>query len=516
MKKILYSICISLSLSSALLAVNTNAAPVAPTEAENEKHHHKHNPVIKSSLDVVRKAHVLDIKNKTLSYESVTGTLIIKNDEGKDNASIFFTGYFLKDSPASNRPITFCFNGGPGASSIWLHMGVLGPKKVAIKDLQFNASPGHYQDNPHTLLEETDLVFVDPVSTGYSKPAEGIEAKEFYGVEEDISSLSEFVRQFVTHFDRWGSPKFLLGESYGTLRVVGIGEKLAEDNFLFLNGLILISSCLDLQTSDNDLGYILALPSFSAASWYHKKLSPELQSKKLQELLAEVEEFATHEYATALLLGDSLEDTEKRKVTEKLASFTGFSVDYVLKSSLRIRDIKFFKELLENQAKLVGRFDARFTGPEADPLSQYPSYDPSLSAVSGAFTSAFQEYLRDNLGYKKDDSYEVLTPLQQWNWGLKNQAAGLGYLSVSNHLKSSMIKNPALKLFMASGYYDLATPYFATDYTVNHLQLPPELRQNLQQHYYEAGHMMYLHEPSLIRLKKDLSEYYQTAVPKQP
>ena len=496
---------VSLILSFFFLSVSPLCAQEATTQAGPTE------PVKASCgetncFDVVKKEHVLSLDNKNLPYESITGTLTLKGDDGKEKANIFFTAYFLKDVPPGSRPITFCFNGGPGSASLWLHMGLLGPKKVVIQDAVYNAPPGRYEDNPSTLLDTSDLVFVDPVSTGFSTPAEGVDAKQFHGVEEDITSIAEFIRHFVTKFDRWGSPKFLLGESYGTLRVVGLADKLYEKYYMNINGLALVSACLDLQAvgfdPSNDLTYILTLPSIAATAQYHKKLTPELQAKKLQELLAEVEEFALGEYASALLMGDTLPEAKKQEVALKLARYSGLS--------LRIRSYRYYKELLRNENKLIGWFDARVTGFDQNQVSEFASYDPSLSGVAGNFASAYLQYVNQELDWKKERPYYVINPsVNPWNWGYTGLPAGMGYLNLTEQLKSTITKNPALTVFIGSGYYDLVLPYFSTDYTVDHLQLPPRLQNNVERHYYEAGHMMYTHPPSLVQMKKDLSEFIQ-------
>jgi len=518
MKKMYAFLALSLffTISSSSLSFSPLKAEEAATQANPT------GPAVKvpcseiNGFDVVKKEHTLSLNNKNLSYESVTGTLTLKGDDGKERANIFFTAYFLKGVAPDARPISFCFNGGPGSASLWLHMGVLGPKKVVLQDAVYNAPPGRYEDNPYTLLESSDLVFIDPVSTGFSLPVEGVDAKQFHGVEEDIASVAEFIRHFVTKFDRWGSPKFLIGESYGTIRAAGLADKLYEKYYMNINGLALVSACLDLQAMafdpTNDLGYVLTLPSLAAAAQYQKKLAPELQAKKLQELLAEVEEFAIGEYASALLMGDTLPEAKKQEIALKLAKFTGLSPEHIIQSALRIRCYRYYKELLRNENKLIGWFDARFTGYDQNQLSEFASYDPSLSAVAGNFASAYLHYVNQELDWKKERPYYVINPsVNPWNWGYTGLPAGMGYLNLTEQLKSAIIKNPTLSVFIASGYYDLVIPYFSTDYTVDHLQLPPALQNNVQRHYYEAGHMMYVHPPSLVQMKKDLSEFIQKA-----
>ncbi|HXF28573.1 MAG TPA: hypothetical protein VN457_01870 [Chlamydiales bacterium] len=463
--------------------------------------------------EVITADHTLQLGTKTISYQSLTGFLPLTMD-GQEKAQVFFTAYFAKDADPHTRPITFCFNGGPGCASIWLHIGALGPKRAHVKDLIMNPSPCRYETNPYTLLQTSDLVFVDPVSTGFSHPKPGVDAKQFYGVDEDIASMSEFVRYFLTYYDRWNSPKFLLGESYGTLRVVGIAEKLYTDHFLATNGLILISSCLDFHTQDtncNDLGQILSLPSLAATAWYHKKLAPEMQAKPLKELITEVEKFSIHEYAHALFQGDTLPEAKKIEVATQLSNYTGLAPAYISRMQLRLQNGAFMKELLKNDFKVLGRFDGRYTGYVFDPEARAPLFDPSLDAVASAFISAFQEYLDQDLHWKSTAPYKMLNhEVHPWNYGMKQLPAGMGYVSVTEHLRTSAIQNPNLRIYVASGYYDLALPYFSTTYTLNHLQLPEPLRKQVTHSLFEAGHMMYLQEASLVRLSQELQDFIQS------
>ncbi len=452
--------------------------------------------------------HSLKIGANTFPYEAIAGTMAVKNEKGGDKAHIFYTAYFLKDPLKKDRPITFCFNGGPGSASVWLHIGAFGPKKVVIDDVKYNASPGQYEDNPHTLLPTTDLVFVDPVSTGFSKPATGIEAKEFYSVEEDINTNAEFIREFLTQYQRWGSEKFLLGESYGTLRVTGLAHRLHEHYFLDVNGLILISSVIDFQTVDNDLGYIVSLPSLAACAWYHKKCAPMYQSQKLNEFLQEVQNFATHDYATALLLGNTLDPKQKSHIAETLSGYLGVPLPFIYNASLRIKPEIFAKELLKSEELLIGRFDGRMTGFDIQRERPWAMYDPSLDSVAGSFQSAFQQYLIDVLHVKDRAPYWVLNhAVQPWDFGQKGQTAGLGYVNMTGELVSTLSKNPQLRVFIASGYFDIVTPYFATDYTVEHLDMNPALFHNIERQYFDAGHLMYLHPPSLARLQESLGNF---------
>lgn len=425
--------------------------------------------LIDSSEKFQKCTHSINQHGTVLEYESVVGSLAIKSSTespGKDKAEVFFTAYFVKNPLilTGNRPITFCFNGGPGSSSVWLHMGILGPKKTQTIDLAFTPSPGTYENNPYTLLPSTDLVFVDPVSTGFSRAADGVNEKEFHGVEEDIEYLAEFIRLFLTRFDRFDSPRYLLGESYGTIRVIGLAQKLHKDYFVDVNGLILISSTLDLMTwtpydTTNDLSYALVLPSYAATAWYHKKLPVENNSKKLQELLAEVEDFAINEYAPYLLQGDKLEQEKKIAIAKRLASYIGIPEEEIMNSHIRIPITRFITQLETKDRKLLGRFDSRFLGPKLPCTPDYITYDPSFEAITGAFTSTFLKYLQTELHCTKDSRYYLLNSnVNPWNWSLKSQPPGLGCLNMTEDLRDTLIGNPAMRVFIASGYYDLALP----------------------------------------------------------
>ena len=451
-----------------------------------------------------------------IAYKALTGNMILKNSLGKEKASIFYVAYLRdfgeEENTSKTRPITFCFNGGPGSSAIWLHVGAFGPKKVAIEDLTFTDPPYTWEDNPHSLLDITDLVFIDPVSTGYSRALPEEDLKQFHGVEGDVRWMAEFIRQFTTRYNRWGSPKFLAGESYGTTRAASLASYLFSEHNLYVNGVALISSILNFQTihdsnNGNDLPYILYLPSMAATAWYHHKIAKGLQQGDLLSTLAKAEQFAFNEYATALLYGDILEPKARQEIVVKLSEFTGLHPSYIERANLRIDPLRFAKELLRDQRRTVGRFDSRYKGFDANPLSNSLEYDPSADAIFGPFTAIFNEYVRNELKWNKEEEYVIIADVQPWNYGKATNQ----YLNVSGNLKSVMSKNPAMKIFVGSGLFDLATPYFGTDYTFNHLGIDPLLKKQISINYYEAGHMMYLHKPSLEKLKKDLKEWYQGA-----
>ena len=493
---------------------------VKTPEGKEDKKGDKPTPVD----NLVESKHTLTIGGKELKYTVVTGTMILKEEtadrekeaEGeKPKAQVFFTAY-TKDGVRNKarRPITFSFNGGPGSSSVWMHLGMLGPRRVVMTfEGSLPQPPFQLTDNEYSLLDETDLVFIDPVSTGYSRPVEGQKPKEWHSFKKDIQSVGDFIRLYTTRYGRWLSPKFLIGESYGTTRAAGLSGYLQDRHGLYLNGIMLISSILDFTTADfnvnNDLPYILFLPSYAATAWYHKKLRLR---RPLQSLLKEVEKFALGEYAAALLKGDQLTRRERDEIVEKLARYTGLSPAFIQRSNLRINDQHFFKELLRDQNRTVGRLDSRFQGRDRLGVTEHAEYDPLLTNTTGPYTAAFNDYIRTELKFESDLPYEILNWMfvNPWSFAeFENQ-----YVNVGETLRQAMTINPHLKVFVANGYYDLGTPYFATEYTFNHLGLDEELRDNVSMGYYEAGHMMYIHTPSLVEIKRDLTEFIQEAMSK--
>ena len=464
---------------------------------------------------LVETNHTVTLNGNKLEYTATAGTLPLRNDEGKVTARVFFVAYTKTGvTDASVRPITFAFNGGPGSSAVWLHLGGLGPRRVQLgPDGELPPPPFRLADNPWTILDMTDLVFIDPVSTGFSRAEDEKDAKQFHGVQPDLEAVGEFIRLYLTRFQRWGSPKFLAGESYGSTRAAGLAGYLHERHGIDLNGVILISAVLNFQTirfdEGNDLPYVLFLPAYTATAWYHKKLPPELQGD-LRSALAAAEQFAVAEYSVALLKGGQLTADEQRQIARKLARFTGLSEDYILRANLRIGAQRFMKELLRSARRTVGRFDSRFTGTDSDAVGEVMEYDASYAAVQGPYTAALNQYIRGELKYESDLPYEILTgKVQPWDYG----AARNRYLNMTRSLRLALVQNPHLRVFVASGYYDLATPYFAMDYTIRHLGLDPSQRDRVTTAYYEAGHMMYIHQPSQEKLKRDLAAFIASSVP---
>ncbi len=479
----------------------------SPDEGEGLK------PVLEDQL--IETQHKIDLLGQTIHYTATTGTLVLREEDGTAKASFFFVAYTQNDIVASNqRPLTFSFNGGPGSSSVWLHLGILGPRRVQM-DAEGQAPPPPYQlvDNDYSILDQTDLVFIDPVSTGYSRSGPDKDAKDFHGVKQDIESVAEFIRLYTSRYKRWGSPKYLIGESYGTTRAAGLAGHLLDEHGLYLNGIMLISVILNFQTVlfdiGNDLPFILYLPTYAATAWYHQRLSDDLQTD-LSDILQEVEDFATGEYALSLLKGDKLSSTDRAQIAQRLARYTGLSPQYIQSTDLRINIHRFVKELLRNEGRTVGRFDSRLKGIDRDSAGASFDYDPSYVSVQGVYTALMNDYVRTELSFESDLPYQILSSLYQtWDYSdYKNK-----YLNLAETLREAMTKNPYLKVFVANGYYDLATPYFATQYTFDHLSLDRSLQKNISMSFYEAGHMMYTHRPSLENLRQDLEAFIKSASP---
>jgi carboxypeptidase C (cathepsin A) len=457
--------------------------------------------------------HELRLPDRVLKYSVTTGTMPLVNEAGETEAHVFFMAYVADRSGGpETRPLMFSFNGGPGSSSVWLHLGALGPRRVRmLDDGALPPPPYELVDNEHTWLDQTDLVFIDPVGTGYSRAAKPELGKKFWGVRGDIESVGEFIRLYLTRHERWASPLFLVGESYGTTRAAGLAGYLVDRGIAF-NGILLVSSILNFQTArfttGNDLPYVLFLPTYAATAWYHKQLPADQQQRPLREFLAEVETWAAGAYAEALARGDRLTAAERRQTIERLARYTGLDPGWLDATELRIEIGRFRKELLRDQKRTVGRLDSRLKGWDLLAATDTPDFDPSMAAIRTPYTAMFNHYVRTALGYQSDLTYHILGGgIGPWDWG----SAGEGFPDTSEALRSAFAKNPYMKLFVASGYYDLATPYFATEYTLSHLGLDPTLRGSVTTAEYEAGHMMYIHAGELARLKSDVSAFLRQA-----
>lgn len=473
--------------------------PELPVEILVETHHH------------------LTAGDEIIGFTAVAGTLSLREEDEsgahEPKASLFYVAYLKDDeSDPAKRPLTFCFNGGPGSSSVWLHLGLLGPWRVDLgEEGLLPAPPYRLLDNPYSMLDKTDLVFIDPVTTGYSRPVAGEQAGQFHEFSKDLDSIAEFIRLFTTRRQRWLSPKFLIGESYGTTRAAALAALLDERHGLTLNGVFLISTVLNFQTlrfdTGNDLPYALFLPTYTAAAWYHGRLAPDLQAD-LAAALAEAEAFAAGDYTIALLRGAELTEEKQEQVVAQLARLTGLSTEYLRLTNLRIEIGRFVKELLRDQRRTIGRLDSRITGIDRDAAGESYEFDPSMVAIRGPYTAALNDLMRRRLCFEIDLPYEILTSrVHPWRFEDHQNA----FVDVGEMLRKAMSLNPYLKVFAASGYYDLATPYFATRYTFAHLALDESLAANVQIHTYEAGHMMYSHLASLRKLREDMVAFLAAA-----
>ncbi|MEJ2085449.1 MAG: peptidase S10 [Acidobacteriota bacterium] len=425
-------------------------------------------------------------------------------------------------SDRRGRPVTFAFNGGPGSASVWVHLGAFGPKKALLDDegMPLGPPPGKLVDNDQSVLDATDLVFIDPVETGWSRPTAGEEGGQFTGFTNDVESVGEFIRMWLGRNDRWASPKFIAGESYGTTRSAGLARYLQDTHGMFLNGICLISSVINWGTKvfnvGNDLPYALILPTYTATAWYHGKL-PQGLAADLQSALEQSESFALGDYSSALMLGDRLVGDQRASIRARLAALSGLSEDYLERSDLRVDIYHFVKELLRDQGETVGRLDSRYTGSDRDDVGERFEYDPASAIVTGWYVSLLKDYLRHDLGYQNDMVFRHSAGerVRPWSYHESKPSLSYGtnaYANYAEHLRAAMHENPYLKVLVMSGYYDLATPYFATDYTVDHMQLDPELRENIRVAYFKAGHMMYVRTEDLIKFRSDYLAFMRDAM----
>ncbi len=480
---------------------------------ENKDNKEKAAPTIVEETSSVTQ-HSIQINGREINYTVTTGTIILKEEdveEGeKQKASIFYIAY-TKTHEAQERPVTFSFNGGPGSSSVWLHLGLLGPKRVLMdEEGKPIGPPFKLVTNEYTLLEETDLVFIDPVSTGYSRTVPKEKPEQFHTVKRDIESVGEFIRIWTTRNKRWTSPKFIIGESYGTTRAAGLAGHLQQHHGMYLNGIMFVSSILNFLTArfdeGNDLPYILYLPSYTASAWYHHKLPEDLQTD-LESAVQKAREFALGDYTLALMKGNDLPADERQTITAQLAQLTGLSEAYIEGTNLRINIHRFCKELLRAEGHTIGRFDSRYKGFDKDQVGETHELDPSYAVILGPYTATMYDYLRRDLAYETDLPYEILKSLYQ-SWTYEDYQNH--YVNTAKDLRQGFQLNPNLKVMVCNGYYDLATPLLATEYTFNHIPLPEAQQANIQMTYYPAGHMMYLHQPSLAALSHDLLAFIKS------
>jgi carboxypeptidase C (cathepsin A) len=457
------------------------------------------------------------IGGKAIAYTATAGTLTLRDDEGKPTLSMFYVAYTAGDGHDAGRPVTFLYNGGPGSSTLWLHMGSVGPMRVVTDSPKStHNAPFAMVANNDSLLDKSDLVFLDAPGAGFSRPLGDTKLAAFWGTDPDIDAFARGIERYLTVYDRWNSPKFIFGESYGTTRSAGLSYRLQEDG-VQLNGVILLSSILNYGRRDPgfDQELINYLPSYAAVAAYHNRLaSPPAD---LQAFLREVREFARGPYALALAKGQDIDPAERAAVAQKLAAYTGLPVDYILRSNLRVPLGRFRKELLRNQRLTLGRYDARFTGMDVDAAGDDAGYDPSDTGITGAFVSAFHHYLTADLDFTSDLTYRPTYYSAGMQWDFRHRSPGargednVNMADVALDLSAAMRQNPHLLLYSLNGMYDLATPFFGTEYDLGHMQLDPAVKGNVRFAYYPSGHMVYLNPDALKSMKVDLARFYDEA-----
>ena len=491
------------------LAFGLHAAEPAGTNAPTATNQFALAKIPDAAHEPVTITNTVTIDGEPVTYSAETGMLPILKTDGVSQASVFYVAYTRKNvKDQGARPVTFCFNGGPGSASVWLHLGALGPRRAKMnEDGSEPAPPFQVVDNEYSLLDKSDLVFIDPVATGFSRPAKDEKADQFFGNEADLSCIGEFIRLWTTRHDRWLSPKYLCGESYGVFRAAGLADYLHSRYGLYLNGLVLVSGVLDFATisggTGNDVPYPLILPAYTAAAFYHKKLPADLQTD-LVKALAESREFAGGEFTTALHQGDNLSADEKDKVVTELARLTGLTPDVIRDNNLRVDPGVFRKQLLHKEGLILGAYDARLTGRDGDPANPWADFDPSSTAVMGPFSAAMNSYVRSELKFEDDLPYELLAGVQPWNYGSHNE-----YPNASDRLASVMNQDPYMRILVVGGRCDLVCPIDTVKNSLAHAPLAAERRKNISYAEFDAGHMMYINLPDLKKLHTELEKFIQ-------
>ena len=454
--------------------------------------------------------HTIDVGGQRIAYTATAGTIVLRDDKQKAEASVFYVAYTRDDvTDRARRPMFYSFNGGPGTASVWMHMGFTGPRKVVYDDEgMMPAPPFRLEDNAHSILDIADIVFIDPVGTGFSRMAPGEDPHKFHGVMEDIRSIGEFIRLYTTRNSRWDSPKFMIGESYGTTRAAGLVNHMQEAHQMYFNGVIQVSMTgLDYQ-SGTDVGFALSLPHYTATAWYHKALAADLQSKPLRAVLQESEQFAMGPYVDALLKGDKLSAAERDTVAAQVGRFAGLSKEYVVNSNLRVDRGRFRKELLRSRGLTVGRLDSRYTGTDRDAAGATNEYDPAMEAWNGPFAAVINDYFRDELKWETDTKYNIWGDVQPWK---RDQRTNTGEM-----LRSAMTQNPYLRVLVLAAYYDGATDYFSAQHVMSHLDPGGAIKDRISFAFYESGHMMYVRRPDLAKSKQDIAQFVQQALRNPP
>jgi carboxypeptidase C (cathepsin A) len=521
--RLLICLCVALVPFSNFVAAAQEQRPTPaaqpPTQTGGDQHKDgdKENAPVPPERPVATH-HELTLDGKTLKYTATAGTLIIRDDDDKPYGSMFYVAYTLDGAETGSRPVSFLYNGGPGSATLWLHMGSFSPVRIQTDSPNPTSGPPfNLIPNQYSLLDKTDLVFIDAPLTGYSRAAGKGTPKDFTGVDQDLKAFDRFIIRYITVNLRWNSPKFLIGESYGTTRSAALADMLGNDG-VQLNGVVLISSILNYGVEDPgyDSVYVFNLPSYAAAAWYFDKIPNK--PANVAAWVDQARAFAAGPYAEALFEGDKLTDAQLEDVAKQVSHFTGLSVDYIKEANLRIAPTRFRKEVLREDRRTLGRYDMRFEGVDVDAAGENPSYDPSDSGIAGAFVAALHDYLSRELKYDSTDEYRPsANSIGQWDWKHRPTSGGFGrgreqaMPYVAADLASAIRKNPHLHVFSANGYFDLATPFFATEYDLEHMNLEPALRGNVQFGYYPSGHMIYLNVEALHKLRDDLSAFITSA-----
>jgi carboxypeptidase C (cathepsin A) len=461
--------------------------------------------------------HTANINGKSFAYTTNTGTLVIRDGDGKPKATVFYIAYTRDQEDAATRPVTFFFNGGPGSASIWLDMGLMAPRHPEMGPNGAQpAPPYNLVDNPYSPLDATDLVQIDAMMTGYSRPGPGAHVAEFTGATNDIQLFGQFIRNYLDKYNRWASPKYLFGESYGTFRSAGLASELQVNEGIELNGIMLLGTVLDFATIQpsptNDIAYVSFLPTYTATAWYHKKLPADLQKEPLERVVQQARTYAFGDYMTALAKGNTLTPAEREAAAQQIARLTGVSPSFIANTNLRIDPGVFRTELLRGERETVGRYDARMIGLNGNAASQRQDYDPSDVAPTGAFMAAFMRYMHGDLEYTSDLQYYLGGHAGRWDYTSLVGAGnlGAGYPSELESLRTAMAKDPYLHVMVGAGYYDMATPFAGAEYTFNHLGYDQTYRDRVAFKYYKSGHMAYLNQESAKELKNDIVSFIES------
>jgi len=485
--------------------------PGAPDAAQTPQASGRHEVASLAPDKASQTSHMIRLDGREIKFTATAGTVPIRLDDGKVAARMFFVAYTKDGEDAKTRPVSFLYNGGPGSASVWLHMGSFAPRKARMAEEGFQPPPPYQLvDNENSLIDVSDLVFVDAIDTGYSRAMPGIDNAQFHGQDGDIRAFGEFIAEYLKTYNRYPSPKFLIGESYGTIRSGGLSQELQSRHGIELNGIVLVSALMTYQTlspaPNNDVAYAVQIQTFAATAWYHKKLPADLQAKSLRQVVDDARTFAFGEYMTALTKGNTLTDPERSAMAQKLARFTGLSPAYFLAANLRVDSGRFRKELLRDQRLMVGRLDGRFTALDADAAGERQEFDPSNTALSGPYVAMFQDYIKNVLKWETELSYPTSGNVRPWKY-VENR-----YMDMTDALRSTMAKNPFLKVFVVCGLFDMATYVGGAEFNFTHLAYDRQITDRVSFGYYDAGHMMYIRPSVQAKLKQDTAGFIRAAI----